>query len=152
MSVITYRMALGYGSCGHKNLWIQLPPTSILITLTLLFALPEPPVLPCFILSKLGSRSRRDCSFLWYLDRAPAKWGMVPVKMFACGSALWYNCTQRYQISLKELVWPCRVTARGDAHPLWLLHQPGTAIRFPISAPVPFDFESLSWSGMSRAL
>lgn len=129
-------MALDYGCCGHKNLGIQLPPATNLSTLTLMFTLPESPILPCFILFQLGTLPGRDCSILWYLDRVPTKWWMALVKIFACISSTWYNCMQSYQISLKELVCLCRAAAWKDACPVWQLDQPGAVSRLPITAMV----------------
>lgn len=39
MPMISYWTALDYGCCSYKNLGIQLPPTTILITLLYLFFL-----------------------------------------------------------------------------------------------------------------
>lgn len=150
MSAISYWMALGYGSCGHKNVGIQLLFTTILITLTFTFTPPEPPIFPCFILFKLGPLPGRDFSILWYLDRAPTQWWIPPLKLFAHLSATWYNCMQRYQINCKELVCLCRAAAWGDAHLVWELDQPprhcygGTNTSFMVLAQPPLHKTSRS--------
>lgn len=148
MSAITYWIALCYGHCEHKNVGIQLPPTTILITLTLIFTLPKPPIFPSFILFKLGPLPGRDCSILWYLDRAPTQWWMPLLKMFAHLSDTWHNCMQRYQINWQELLCLCRAAAWGDVCLVWELDQPpqhchgGMNTYFLVLAQVPLHSTS----------